>query len=422
MSTDAAGSYCPRCRGHLTPVAAGSPWCGQCWWNLDAYDADRAWRAFGWTWVDRATFRLAFRLNHEQFHRLSGHSVGRAPIGPPHIILTVTSVIVMIAILAAFVVGGWLVVRDFPNMSILPGLVLIGLGVVSLPKLARPPADPTLPRADAPTLFRLIDEVARAVGTRAPLQVVLDTSFNASVMTVGWRRRRVLTLGLPLWAALSPQERVALLGHEFGHFVNGDLRRGLLTSPAYSALHGLYEAARPVRDVPYTSAFVGLAQLIAYGAMWVVSRVLLIAYLGVVWIGHRATHRAEYHADEIASTVGGTTAAASMIEVLLAAESMDTAIRSAARAGVDTVAGLRAAADGVRRDRAGRQRSLQQLSVRDQASLFASHPPSGMRRWLLESRPYEAAQVVLSVADSERIDAELAPHYIQARRDLAWNY
>ncbi|GAA5003812.1 hypothetical protein [Actinopolymorpha pittospori] len=41
-------------------------------------------------------------------------------------------------------------------------------------------------------------------------RIVLDGAFNASARRVGLRRRPVLTLGVPLWNILDPQERVDL--------------------------------------------------------------------------------------------------------------------------------------------------------------------------------------------------------------------
>ena len=65
---------------------------------------------------------------------------------------------------------------------------------------------------------------------------------------------------------------------------------------------------------------------------------------------------------------------------------------------------------------------LRQLSRRDEVSLFASHPPSGLRAQMLERRPQHAAGVVLTEQQSERIDAELAGPVEQIRRELASAY
>ena len=66
-------------------------------------------------------------------------------------------------------------------------------------------------------------------------------------------------------------------------------------------------------------------------------------------------------------------------------------------------------------------RRLRQLSVREETSLFASHPPCGLRHRMVDSRPRVGAAVQLTESRRERIDAELATHYERARRDLAWS-
>jgi hypothetical protein len=76
-----------------------------------------------------------------------------------------------------------------------------------------------------------------------------------------------------------------------------------------------------------------------------------------------------------------------------------------------------AGAVGLRRRRVLHLGSI--LSVRDETSLFASHPPTGLRAKLIESRPYQPGTVVLTDAEAARIDEELAAAYESARRSLA---
>ncbi|MEU4592838.1 hypothetical protein [Micromonospora aurantiaca (nom. illeg.)] len=47
------------------------------------------------------------------------------------------------------------------------------------------------------------------------------------------------------WGALNGPARVALLGHELGHFVNGDVRRGPVTQPALTMLGNAADLFRP---------------------------------------------------------------------------------------------------------------------------------------------------------------------------------
>jgi hypothetical protein len=53
-------------------------------------------------------------------------------------------------------------------------------------------------------------------------------------------------------------------------------------------------------------------------------------------------------------------------------------------------------------------------------SLFATHPPAGLRHRMLTARSWQDPAVVLTEARAERIDAELARHYERAGRMVAW--
>jgi hypothetical protein len=93
-------------------------------------------------------------------------------------------------------------------------------------------------------------------------------------------------------------------------------------------------------------------------------------------------------------------------------------VKRQARQGGDATS-WRAAADQARTDVTPTLALRRQLSVRDETSLFASHPPSGLRARMIESRSAQPAAVVLTETDSARIDQELAKAYEVARRDFA---
>ncbi|MEV4490145.1 hypothetical protein AB0K04_08520 [Micromonospora coxensis] len=63
---------------------------------------------------------------------------------------------------------------------------------------------------------------------------------------------------------------------------------------------------------------------------------------------------------------------------------------------------------------------LRQLSIRERTSLFASHPPHGLRHRMLTTRVRQDPRVTLTEMRAEQIDAELARHYEQVGRQLAW--
>jgi heat shock protein HtpX len=64
---------------------------------------------------------------------------------------------------------------------------------------------------------------------------------------------------------------------------------------------------------------------------------------------------------------------------------------------------------------------LRQLSIRDEVSLFASHPPRGLRSRMVEAREWRDAGVTLTESRAAQVDAELARGYERAGRDIAWS-
>lgn len=191
------------------------------------------------------------------------------------------------------------------------------------PRLGRiPNGSNVLQRADAPRLFALLDRVAAAAGTRTAETVVVNAAVNAYVAEVGWRRRRVVGIGLPLWTALTPQQRIALLSHEFGHYANGDPRHGAVVHTALSTL-----ASWDLFLLPGVQLRRSTLESIARAVMYVPRGIVL----AVLWVMDRltlrASQRAEYRADAVAARIGSSQAAAGMLDVTLTAGSVGMELR-----------------------------------------------------------------------------------------------
>ncbi|MEU7678331.1 M48 family metallopeptidase [Micromonospora taraxaci] len=422
INTVTGTGACPGCGATTRSVRDAVPWCPRCEWNLDTYDPVRREREFGWTWVDRWTYRMAFRATTRQFTELAGRPLGANGSGRARTLTALASLVLVAGVLALGVTGVWLTVAfPFPNLAILPGVVMVGLAIALRPRFGRLDPDlEVLSRDQAPELFALVDEVATAIGAPTPDVVGVDSDINAYAGAVGLRRRKVLCLGLPLWGSLTAGERVALLGHELGHFVNGDPRRGLLTQPAFTMLGSAADLFRPVE----TGGGGGLVEMVgdALGRafQWVVSRVLFVGHLVLVSVALRDSQRAEYLADELSARVAGSAGATELLDALLNVESMALAVRRETRAGHGPDRWRSALAEA-RAANADRLPLLRQLSVRDEASLFAAHPPAGLRRRMLTDRQWQDPSVVLTEARMEQIDAELAREYERFRRTVSWS-
>jgi Zn-dependent protease with chaperone function len=149
---------------------------------------------------------------------------------------------------------------------------------------------PALTREKTPKLFAMVDEIAAATKQPLPSEVFLLNEVNAWVTyrggVMGFGSHRVMGIGLPLLQALSVSELKAVLAHEFGHYVSGDVSIGpwiYKTRAAIGrAIQGLNESMLQTVFLWYGNMFLRLTQAVS--------------------------RRQEYIADEIAAKLAGADA------------------------------------------------------------------------------------------------------------------
>jgi hypothetical protein len=134
------------------------------------------------------------------------------------------------------------------------------------------------------------------------------------------------------------------------------------------------------------------------------------------WTSLRDSQRAEYLADETAARAGGTDAAVGLMHHLVMTTSIDTVVCREARAG-NGMSAWRDAARVARASSAVTLPVLRRLTRHTEVSLYASHPPTGLRAAMLERWPRQTATVTLTDGDAARIVDELAVH--QQRFDVS---
>lgn len=390
-------------------------WCPACDWNVDpAQPEEEPGR------LERVQRALARRHGEQLLAEVSSGRTLR-PRRDVSAVLACAIALAVHGVTAALAVAGiWWLVAGWGGAGTVLGPLLLVLAWVLRPRPLRLSEDgPVLRRADAPELYALVDEVARVVGTRGVDTIAVDAAANASVMTYGARGRRLLILGLPLWESLTPQQRIALLGHELGHYGNGDARHGLILGTAYRSLvtwrYVLAPIAEPSLPEMAANLLCLVPRLVVEGVLMLLDRLTL-----------RAAQRAEYLADSAAARAGSTEAAVGLMDRLLVLDSVVTTLRREANTALtgrrgagrseDRAAGLweRLAAhvesipghEHERRRRAGALRGH---------AVDSTHPPTHLRRaCLLLAAPVPAA--VTADQDREhRIAAELA----DARGSLA---
>lgn len=399
---------CPACSADVVFDGRHVPWCPACAWGLRAPEPEPPRGR-----VDRALAAAGRRQGDLVLEEVLGQDALR-PRPTPATVAAAALAVAVLAGTAALGAGGvLLILRGVTTnpFAVAVGILMVLVAALARPRLGRMPDEGVLRREQALTLHALIDEVAARLDVRAPDVVVIDARFNGSWSVVGLRRRRVLTLGLPLWIALGPQERVALLAHELAHERNGDLSRGLLIGASLDALAALHTTLAPDHDDhaswehwygplgELTSAVTAVLALPVRGLLWVQSALLL-----------RDRQRAEYLADALAADVAGTDAEIASQEAMLLGPLLTAAVQ---RRAVDPrtsseglVAELRATLAAVPERERERRRRVARLET---TRLAATHPPTGRRLAFQERRGHREPAVALDAARNARVDAELAP-------------
>ncbi|TCM43755.1 Zn-dependent protease with chaperone function [Kribbella sp. VKM Ac-2568] len=399
-------------------VDGGQPWCTACEWNLTVYDP-QVLPPRGWLWLERWGHGVATRLDNRLFTENHRSPAERSHWTAARVLLVAISTVLVLTALGCLIVGGMLMLRDFPSIWVVPGLGLILLGIVLRPRFGRGPRKRhRLRREQAPVFFALLDEVASAAGAPVPDSVVLASEFNASMARYGLRGHHSLSIGIPLWLVLTPQMRVALVAHEVGHLVNGDPSRGLLVEPALSTFRRFAEATGAERTLGYVfdadrGGNRGIGQLLFELVLWVISRVFLLIHIGLSALGLREHQRAEIRADAVAAHVAGSEALTALLDRSALSDVITTAIGHAA----ETKPPLRWSelADRLHQGRTAEMTQYRQLTQRG-TSLWSSHPPLGLRSSLVESWPQEEPTVALTASQWTQIDEELRPWYTAAHR------
>ncbi len=310
------------------------------------------------------------------------------------------------------------------------GVALLVLGdnwvqrLLAVPALLPPVAllltrrsEETLEQVDAsaaPEFTALLGELAEALGSVPPTYVAVDGDINASAERRGLRARR-LVIGAPLWAALGPQGRIALLGHELGHFANRDVVHGRYVWWSMRSLYRWIDLVTPDGLVSTEGRTPVFATIITAPV-----RIPLVGYLELMWkVNAAASRHDELRADTAAAALAGTPGAVELLETLLLVDIIDVAANRAAvdARRPDLAVEIRAKIDGVSE---AARRALPTKG--DESSVDRSHPRTVDRLRLQESLPAETPRFVLDEARWAAIDAELKPMTDASLKRMADGY
>jgi Zn-dependent protease with chaperone function len=307
--------------------------------------------------------------------------------------------------LGLIALGILVIVERFPTVAgFLFGVPLLLFGLAVAPRFPRlSKRAVVVRRSEAPALYAVVDRAAAALRARPVNIIAVDRQCNASWGAVGIRRRRVLTIGIPLWDALTDQERITIIGHELGHEINGDLASRWLVGNALTTLeiwsYVLHPRVKGARGLTYLMLLAGRALMKPFE--WLAAA----AYRTELSLLYRSTQRAEYLADRFAAQLGSTAAAVGALDKLYLARPVRQTVDQARKWGKDPWAASRLFLTELPAGEWERHRRLAALTA---DSVDGTHPPTNLRIQLLSRANPVAGTMRVTAVESQAMDRELA--------------
>lgn len=334
---------CPQCQTTIPVTSGYVTWCDQCNWNMHPEKQTGSTTTF-----EKMYAQAGKKSSQHLLDAMVAAGNVETRFSTPRLFTLMLATLIHLTTLSLLVGGCYLLIAGYPNIFIMfLGAFVLAFFWLICPKPAKLKSSALLKREDFPTLYTIVDEISSQLKAKKVHGILIDKDFNAFFNHMGWRQRRVLGLGLPLVSTLNKQELVALIGHELGHSINGDLNRGFFVRSAIDTLISWYRWI-PTRLIP-TAVAIGLSitgaivlflysyllakhiwinpVLLVYGILgvgslilnpilWLISKsiyALLFLFLNLNW---QDSQRAEFLADRHAATVAGKEAKLSLLTKL----------------------------------------------------------------------------------------------------------
>lgn len=404
---------CPKC-ANVVPVDPGfEPWCEQCGWGCESRER-----------LEKGVFdsiyaQIGQRLGERLFLELknSEKAISKPKVTLAQMVAYLLAAPVLLATISLLATGLWFVVAHwFHPVPAFIGASLIGAAIALRPRFGAPP-ERFISRADAPELYRLVDDVARAMNTRTIDEIYVEPELNAAYGRHGIRRKSFLLIGAPLWLCLKGEEKLALIAHELAHQVNGDTARGYWIHTAIVSLGQWYIFLRQ----PYPDG-ADIAEIATHYLGLVLSVPVYLLTYALLHLNWNRSQRAEYLADYLGSRVSGTKAFVALNDRSSVLTDHWTNLFNDAKSFAHTPEKILPAFTS--RFKSIPEREFERIRQMDQSELLtldATHPPTHYRRLMLKSFPCPP-QLTLSQDQSEKLNAEIAAFDGVMGKDLVNQY
>ncbi len=315
---------------------------------------------------------------------------------------------------AAIILSNW---ESVPAIAI--GCIILAGGLYLRPRSFKN-TQTTLRRADAPTLFSLLDNIANHLKSPPIDGVHVDSNFNA-YMAEFKGKDRVLGIGAPLWLALDPPERLALLAHEVAHLINNDPARGKIASNALETLarwHDLIHPPTLINHEHNTRFYYENRGLIGQLFSYLLGGVISTIALGFEKLIFAESQRSEYLADIASSSIAGAAAEKSSLKKIILSPLAEYALKHAHYDGSKDINLFENMARAVRSPDTHKAAELYTEADKSMHTIDSSHPPTRYRMEVVAIAGNLEPAIDTDQVDWAAIDEEFAPHFQREEQAL----
>lgn len=392
---------CPKCNSNIEITEGYVQWCEHCLWNLKPYEEETDKDNI----IDRTYKRVGSELGKKLFQSMVTSGSMKPTMTVAKLLALILSCIVCSISIISIMLMVYLLINFGTNIVlILLSLFLLGIAVVTFPRFGKTPK--IVSRNEFPTLYKLVDDITKASDSKDVYGIVINEEFNASFTEVGLKRRKIISIGLPLFYILNNEEKVALLSHEIAHGVNGDITRGLLTGTAINTLITWYELVSPENNVEDSWGYIPIISTITNLIMLALSKIILLVIIILIHLVYNDSQRAEYLADYIGASISGTNAMKSLLDKLHLDITYKIALQKTALNGKKTTFFH----EILTQVNMIPKKELERIKLVERAEgsrLDATHPPTAYRISLMEQLNNFNPKIRLSESDSLLIEKEL---------------
>jgi heat shock protein HtpX len=351
------------------------------------------------------------KLSQELYEKMVKTSVINPRLSVSKLLAYVMATLVHSLTLIIVIIGLWLILINWFNPLLFAfGLILLTVAWFTRPNFGKISTINSVTQVEFPHLFRLVAKVAAAMQAPRVDIIKIDSRFNASFYEGGFKKRRVLTIGLPLFTILEDREKIALLAHELGHCINRDMRRGFYIGSALNTLIYWYGIIRPAYLWPKHSQDNSLVIISIFLTNVLLLGLSKIIQLGIYILAHlifRESQRAEYLADAQANRVSGTRAMVAMLEKLHFSEIFTLSVQTVAL-NPDKQKLFDYLRNSLREVPERELERIRRIRHLDGSRLDVTHPPTVYRTAFIEAHPTDGANVIFSDEEFLELKKELA--------------